>query len=198
MAKTPNSTTSTLDAASGLALMLSVIAFFFSSFAVIQATKARQETPPQTSSGGGGAPTEARPLLGFLDPNRSQQVQPGQFVQSAYEGGGQVEILSAYRGSNPEQVHVRLSVKRLQPRIQGNGDINLLDAKAINTRTNMSYGVANVRTPGNEPILLYRLPLEQATQATLTLAVPAELRRIDLSIPHTDVFRNVPIAQPQG
>jgi hypothetical protein len=197
MTKTPNhNESSTLDVASGLALILSVIAFFFSSFAVIQAV--RRDQPTQSGSGGGGAPAFTLPNLSLLNP-RPTQVQPGQFVLPTYRGGGRVEILSAYRGTaDLNTVHVRLRVERTRDRIDGNGDIDLFDAKAINTRTNMTYPVRNVRTPGNEPISLYQIPNGRAVEATISLDVPSDLQKLDLSLPETDVFRNVPIAQPQG
>jgi hypothetical protein len=197
MTKTPNhNESSTIDVASGLALILSVIAFFFSSFAVIQAV--RREQPAQTSSGGGGAPAFALPNFSFLN-SRPAQVQPGDFVLPTYRGGGKVEILSAYRGSaDLNTVNVRLRVERTRDRIDGNGDINLFDAKAINTRTNITYPVRNVRTPGNEPISLYQIPNGRSVEATVSLDVPSDLQKIDLSLPETDVFRNIPITQPQG
>ncbi len=200
MTKTPNNQPSTIDVASGLALILSVIAFFFSGFAVIQAANFRREqAPSQTGSGGGGFPALSLPSLpAFLDPNRSTRIEPGQFVNAAYRGGGKVEIVSVYRGADVDTVNVRLKLQRVSDRIDGNGDINLFAVKAINTRTNLTYPVRTARTPGNEPISLYQLRPGQSTQATITLNVPSDLQRIDLTVPETDVFRNVPITQPQG
>lgn len=212
MARNTDNRDTALDAASGLALLLSVIAFFFSSYAVIQAMNARRATqptnglPPGGSSapGGGGAPAgviapQNRPALPFL--SAPDRVEPGQFVQPAYRGGGRVEILSAYRVNNSGQsnlVNVRLRVERLRDRIDSNGDIDLAEATAINTRTNMTYPVTAVRTRGNEAISLYTLQPGRSTEATITMRVPEGLQRVDISIPETDVFRNVPISIAQG
>lgn len=192
-----------LDVASGLALILSIIAFFFSSYAVIQTVQNRRPASPTgNSSGGGGNPVAAflnQPLPSFLNaPNR---VEPGHFVQSAYRGAAKVELLSAYRIDNSGQsdlVNLRLRVTRQESQIPGNGDINLADTTVINTRTNQTYPIMQVRTPGNEWISLYRLRQGQSTEATITLQVPPDLGRVDISIPQTEVFRNVPIAAPEG
>jgi hypothetical protein len=203
------------DVASGLALVLSVIAFFFSSYAVIQAVSARRQSegvrPPTSAvpnsfsgTGGGSNPanTDATRRIALTTPPR---VEPGRYVQPTYGGSGRVEILSAQRvGGLPASnlVNVRLRFERAasptggEIPINGGGDIKLDDAIAINTRTNQTFPVVRYQNPGDEPISLYRLRPGEATEATITLRVPERLNRIDLRIPATDIFRNVPIAAP--
>jgi hypothetical protein len=195
----------TTDMASGLALLLSVIAFFFSAYAVIQAVSTRRsvEEPqpnreqPGRQSGGGGSFAQpiSRPLLPQIGPYRFQRVEPGQFTQPAYGGAGEVELLSATRDTaGSDVVNVRLRVVRLSQPLETPGEINLSRTLAVNTRTNGSYPLISSQTPGDQVILLSNLRSGESTEATVSLRLPPEVDRLDIEFPGTRVFRSVPIA----
>lgn len=204
------------DVASGLALLLSTIAFFFSAYAVIQSVAARRAiesgTPSsavprsvtqsnQQAAGGGGVVRNAngvsRPAFPFLSPSRFERVTPGQFVQPLSNGAGEVELLSATRVNNSptsNMVNIQMRIRRLSEQLNTVGEIDLAQTIALNSRTNERYPVLRQRTPGEDAISLYSLRPNQAINASITVRVPIDLARIDLEIPNTRVFRNVPIA----
>ncbi|MBW4537555.1 MAG: hypothetical protein KME43_00260 [Myxacorys chilensis ATA2-1-KO14] len=216
----PRSSGGTLnDIASGLALVLSVFAFFLSGFALLQMANMRRQVEgvrsPTSSAvtnsfagtGGGSTPSNSTQSGSFVErvrqsvPSQAQTIEPGKFVQATLEGNGQVEILSAERTAEPANlVNLRVRFERASrstgspPSAEGGDNILLGDAIALNTRTNRSFPVVDFQTAGDEPISLERLRPGESTEATLAFRVPADLERVDVRIPGTNVFRNVPIS----
>ena len=189
------------DVASGLALLLSVIAFFLSAFAVFQSMTARRSVEgvqPASQSGGGGSFAEpinrpiSRPLLPQIAPYRFERVEPGQFVQPAYDGAGQVELVSVARpDASSDEVTFRVRVRRSSQPLQSPGTINLARTSILNTRTNETFSVTSY---SKDAIYLANLRSGGSTDATVSAQIPVGRDRIDLEIPGTRVFRNVPIS----
>lgn len=201
------------DVASGLALVLSIIAFFLSGFALLQMANVRRQfedvrpptsQAPNSFSGTGGGST---PNNSFIErvrqslPSQAQTIEPGRFVQATFAGNGQVEILSAERTPAPENlVNLRVRFERTvrstgsSTPIEGGDNILLGDAIALNTRTNRTFPVVGYQTSGDEPISLSRLRPGESAETTLTFRIPEDLERVDVRIPGTNAFRNVPIA----
>lgn len=196
-----SSGTPTTDIASGLALLLSVIAFFLSSYAAIQATSTRraiETAPPQNQNNGArsnssSAGPVSRPMLPFIAQNRFQSVEPGRFMQPTQDQAAEVELRSAKRinSAAANLVNVQLQIRRLDRPTNGTGDLDLIKTIALNTRTNEKFRA--VQTSDNQFIQLASLRPNTATTASVTLRVPEDLDRIDLEIPGVRVFRNVPI-----
>ncbi|KAM3099577.1 hypothetical protein ACKFKG_03025 [Phormidesmis sp. 146-35] len=192
------------DVASGLALVLSTLAFFFSSVAVIQGVRARQEVqavlnPPNPQAQ--AAQQRDLTTLGnrLITPAAISRVEPGRFVQSAYGGAGEVELLSVRRadGSGDSNiVNVEMRIHRLRDRVPGVGDIDLAEVKGINSRTNERYPTLDSRSPFGKTFSLYDLRPDQAVNVSVRLRVPESLDRIDLDVPQTNPFRGVPVATP--
>lgn len=194
------------DTATGLALLLSIVSFFFSSVAVVQGVKARREVqamqqainpqPTASPTNSTGQITRSFALPGNLPPI-AQRVDPNRFVEPAYGGAGQVQLLSADRAngtSNPNVVNLKMRVQRLSEQVQGLGDINLAQTVAINSRTNMRYPALDFRTPNGNALSLYSLRPGESVDVMVMLRVPPNLNRIDLQVPETVAFRGVPIA----
>ncbi|NDJ17412.1 hypothetical protein [Myxacorys almedinensis] len=202
------------DVASGLALVLSVFAFFLSGYAVIQTVRyqrqneavrsPRSDAAPFFGIGGGSAPGRdslIEPRQGAPVPARA--IAPGQFAQPVYGEAGQIEILAAERVTNvvpANLVNVRVRVNRaMRPSaaatsIAGGGNLSLGTAIALNTRTNQSFSVVDYQTPGDQPISLSKLRPGESIESTLTFRIPENLERIDIGFPQAVTFRNVPIS----
>jgi hypothetical protein len=202
---TANSTAT--DVASGLALVLSTLAFFFSSVAMIQGVRARQEVQalnpasPQSAAKPNDNPFTAFAALGnrLITPPVISRVEPGRFVQPAYGGAGEVELISVRRadGSGSSNiVNVEMRIHRLRDRVPGVGDINLAEVKGINSRTNIRYPTLDSRSPFGKAFSLYDLRPDQSVNVSVRLQVPEDLGRIDLDVPQTNPFRGVPVSTP--
>ncbi|HTL89925.1 MAG TPA: hypothetical protein VL134_11025, partial [Leptolyngbya sp.] len=84
------------DIASGLALLLSVVAFFLSCYAVIQSNNNRRSTEPAPSPQSNSIEQPvSRPVVPSLA--QFQQVAPGRYLQPTQDKSGEVELLSANR-----------------------------------------------------------------------------------------------------
>ncbi len=205
------------DLLAGLALLLSTIAFLFSAYAAVQSVAARRAVESGTRSSavsrsqtqsneqtiGGGthgnttAESISRPAFPFFAPSRFERVTPGEFVQPFGNGAGEVELLSVTRvnySPNSNVVNIQMRIRRLSNQLNNVGDVDLARAIVLNSRTNERYPVLRQSTPGGDPISLYSLRPNQSIDATITVRVPTDLARIDLEIPDTRVFRNVPIS----
>lgn len=194
------------DTATGLALLLSIVAFFFSSVAVVQAVRTQRNTEallqaanrsaatPVTNSGSQTTRRSAA-LPGNLPPI-AQRIEPDRFVQPIHDGAGQIELLSANRvngASNSNVVNLKMRVQRMRDQMRGLGDINLAQTVAINSRTNQRYSTLDFRTRFGDALSLHNLRPGDSAEATVTLRVPEGLNRIDLQIPGTVLFQGVPI-----
>lgn len=193
------------DVASGLALVLAIVSFFFSSIAVIQATRARREvqavlTPPASQpQSGNGASASSASRNRLVPPLVAQRVEPGQFVQPAYGGAGEVELVSVKRAGaagSSNVVNIEMQVRRLRDRVQGVGDLDLAEVVAINSRTNVRFPTLDFRSPFGNELSLYSLRVGQPVNVSVTVRVPENLNRIDLEVPQTTPFRGVPISSP--
>lgn len=197
------------DIASGLALLLSVIAFFLSCYAAIQASSVRRQiepgqNPPQSSSLKSNLASQnlssqpvSRPVAPFVAQTRFQQVEPGKFLQPTRDQAAEVELLSANRVQRSGQSNlatIQLRIRRLDRPVAGLAEIDLPKTIALNTRTNEKYTAIDTQTPNDQFITLATLRPGATVTASVTLRVPQDLDRIDLDIPNVRVFRNVPIA----
>lgn len=180
------------DVASGLALLLSVIAFFLSCYAAVQVgrrTPAPVRSPGATTNQSSNRPS-SRPVFPFL--SRAEQVKPGLFVQPTQDKSGEVELLSATRASD-KSATIQLRVRRLDRPTSGMSLIDFPKTMALNTRTNERYAVLDYRT-SKEFLTMSELRPGSSVNASVTVRVPQDLDRIDLDIPNVRVFRNVPIS----
>lgn len=190
-ARSQSSSTPVTDIASGLALLLSLIAFFLSCYAAIQV--GRRNSAPQQPPAVNQSLNQpiSRPVVPFL--SKPQQVEPGQFIQPTQDSSGVVELLSATRAPSSKAATIQLRVRRLDRPTSGTSTIDLPNTIALNTRTNERYPTTDYRTPNDQFITLSNLRPGSSLNASVTVRVPKDLNRIDLDIPNVRVFRNVPI-----
>ncbi|MBW4525732.1 MAG: hypothetical protein KME18_11120 [Phormidium tanganyikae FI6-MK23] len=186
------------DIASGLALLLSVIAFFLSCYAAIQASSVRRQVEPvqPASQSNSSNQPESRPVAPFIAQTRFQQVEPGKFLQPTRDQSGEVELLSANRVERSGRLNlarIDLRIRRLDRPVTGLTEIDLPNTIALNTRTNEKYTAVESRTPQERFINMASMRPGATMNASVIVRVPADLDRIDLDIPNVKVFRNVPI-----
>jgi len=193
-----NAGTPMTDIASGLALLLSIIAFFLSCYAAIQASSVRRQLEPvrpATQSNSLNQP-QSRPFAPLIAQNRFQQVKPGLYRQPTEDETGEVELLSARRierSGNLNFARIDLRIRRLDRPVQGLTEIDLPNTIALNSRTNERYTAIESQTPQDRFINLASLKPGSSVNASVIVRVPENLDRIDLDIPNVRVFRNVPI-----
>ncbi len=126
----------------------------------------------------------------------STGIQPGQFVQQAYDNKVKLELLSVKRIQNPKSeekdvVVVQLRVRRIVP--TGKVDSMSLNlAKARNPETSEVY--RTVRGKSTTFTTINSLPDDSWANAYFWLEVPEEIDVIDIIIPETAIIEKVPIS----
>lgn len=132
-------------------------------------------------------------------PNTSIGVQPGQFVQPAFGTKGQVELLSVKRIQDPDTgarnvVNVQMRIRRVEPdRVYGSDAIYIGGTTARNPETSETYKAASFdRSTGS--VSLFSMRPGSSADAYVWLRVPEETNSIDIYVPDTQAFKNVPIA----
>ncbi len=183
------------DMASGLALLLSVIAFFLSCYAAIQASNVRRQVEPVRPSPQSNSLNQpvSRPFAPFLAQSRFDRVEPGRFLQPTRDQSGEVELLSANRVGQANLATIQLRIRRLDRPATGLTEIDLPNTIALNSRTNEKYTATQTKTPNDQFITMASLRPGATVNASVTVRVPQDLDRIDLDIPNVKVFRNVPL-----
>lgn len=180
--------------------------------ASVQKSLATSEQPQVSSS----------PSIPVTEPSQqaNPEIQPGQFVQYAFKDGAQVEILSVKRIQNPESktrdiVNINMRFRRLKEGRRHN-IISLDQTKARNPETNETYeSYHNIiraaererarkedRKPDHSKIdrssgsILMTLVKQGASvDGYVWMSIPEGIKTIDLIVPETAMFLNVPISE---
>jgi hypothetical protein len=145
-------------------------------------------------------PTELEPKPSDVTiSNNNVAIQPGQFVQFAFKDNAKVEILSFQRIQNPETQ--KRDVVNLQMRVRLVGEcevtncnnyISLNDTKARNPDTSETYdAVGRKRSTGY--VNLYQLKPGSSVDAYVWMKIPEGVSTVDIFVPNTAAFKNVPI-----
>ncbi|QIR35476.1 hypothetical protein HCG51_01060 [Tolypothrix sp. PCC 7910] len=126
-------------------------------------------------------------------------IQPGQFVQPAFGNKAEVEILSAKRIKDPETanrdvVNLQMRIRRQATDGVGGGDIiSVASTTARNPDTSETYkGISANRSTGS--VSLAQLRPKASADAYVWIRVPDGVKNVDLFVPDTAAFKNVPIA----
>lgn len=169
--------------------------------------------PPQVSNSSSVPVTEP-------SQQASPEIQPGQFVQYAFKDAAQVEILSVKRIQNPESetrdiVNIKMRFRRLKEG-RGHNIISLDQTKARNPETNETYESYNniisdaererAKKEGRKTdhsksdrssgtILMTLVKLGASVDGYVWMSIPEGIKTIDLIVPETAMFLNVPISE---
>lgn len=132
-------------------------------------------------------------------PSSNTPIQPGQYLQPAFGTKAKVELLSVKRIQDPELrtrdvVNVQMRVRRIEPeKVYGGDVINIGATTARNPETSETYKVASFdRSTGSVSLFLMRAG--SSADAYVWLRVPEGVNTIDIYVPDTQAFKNVPIS----
>ncbi|MDZ8050072.1 MAG: hypothetical protein RMX68_031195 [Aulosira sp. ZfuVER01] len=126
-------------------------------------------------------------------------IQPGQFVQPAFGNKAEVELLSAKRIKDPQTgnrdvVNVQMRIRRQATDGVGGGDIiSVSSTTARNPETSETYkAIALNRSTGS--VSLAQLRPKASADAYVWIRVPDGVKNLDIFVPDTAAFKNVPIS----
>jgi hypothetical protein len=129
----------------------------------------------------------------------SSEIKPGQFVQLAFGNEAQVELLSLKRIQNPDSgerdvVNVQMRIRRLAPDdVYGDNSINVAATRARNPETSQTYEALGFdRSTG--PVSLSSMRKGASADGYVWMKIPEGVNTVDLFIPDTKAFTNVPIS----
>jgi hypothetical protein len=195
---------------SSIAIVLSLLASLFSGFTAYKVFSLEQEIgtlsnsilnqkTAQTDSTQAGTTENIPSQNASSTPTKTTGIQPGQFVQLAFKDKAQIELLKIKRIKDPETstndvVNVQFRVRRLARDRESLGMIGSYNVAARNPDTSETYKSLGVdRSSGS--IVLSSVKSGASVDAYVWLKVPDGVNTIDLYIPETQVFKNVPIAE---
>jgi hypothetical protein len=200
---------------SGVAVLLSTLACLLGGFALYQASDLKKEigtlsqsvtnsktaptsTTPERTSAQSAVPT---PNTSPITANNNTGIQPGQFVQFSFGNKAQVELLVVKRIKNPatgnrDAVNVQFRARRLasdEERI-GSDKFSLYTDKttARNPGTSEAYQPVDFQK-STGLIGLWQIKKGSSVDAYVWLKIPEGVDTIDIYVPETQVFKNVPI-----
>ena len=139
--------------------------------------------------------TDETNLNSIQNQTSSESIEPGQFVSIGYDNQLKIELLSAKRIENPKTgkrdvVNVNLRVKRQVA--DGKGFLSLGRTKGRNPETSEDY--RTVSNKSTSITRIRRLPENAWANGYFWLKVPEDVNTVDIVIPQTAIFKQVPIS----
>ncbi|NJM70947.1 MAG: hypothetical protein HC862_12365 [Scytonema sp. RU_4_4] len=126
-------------------------------------------------------------------------IKPGQFVQPSFGKKAEVELLSVKRIKDPETgnrdvVNVQMRIRRLATDgIDSTESVRIYNTTARNPDTSETYkGVDVKRSTGS--VNLFDLRPKASADAYVWLRIPEGVNSIDIFLPDTAAFKNVPVS----
>ncbi|MBW4683149.1 MAG: hypothetical protein KME19_24150 [Microcoleus vaginatus WJT46-NPBG5] len=152
-------------------------------------TPAAQSTTAATPS---PSPTAVAPQAGA-------EMKPGEFVQQAYGSKGEVELLSVKRIQDPETgnrdvVNVQMRIRRNADQVAAMDIIGVGETAARNPQTTESYKAIDMVDHSTGSVSLSQLRPNASADAYVWLRVPETVKSLDIFVPETAAFKNVPIS----
>lgn len=198
---------------SGTAVFLSTVALICGGYAAYEVftlrqtlnntvntrTEANTATTPISSEK--TIPPEPKPSPETTTPAtaNSPTLQPGQFVQPAFGNKAEVELLSVKRIKDPETgnrdvINVQMRIRRrATDGVDGGDIISVSNTTARNPDTSETYkGISVNRSTGS--VALPQLRPNASADAYVWIRVPDGVSTLDIFVPDTAAFQNVPIA----
>lgn len=128
-------------------------------------------------------------------PVNNAAIARGKFVQSAFKNKGQIELLKVNRvKGQPDVVNVQVRVRLLRPQAAVDSDaIYMGGATARNPETSETYQAVNGESTGSVSLYSMRLENQSSADAYVWLQIPREVSNVDIYLPNTQAFANVPI-----
>jgi hypothetical protein len=193
---------------SGVAVLLSTLALGCSGYVAYEVFMLRQ-TLNTISTASNTIPTQVPSPTATTSPQATvspspasattSAINPGQFVQPAFGKKAEVELLSAKRIKDPETgnrdvVNLQMRIRRLATDgVVGSDIISVASTTARNPDTSVTYkGVALNRSTGS--VSLFQVRPQASADAYIWLRVPDGINNLDIFVPDTAAFKNVPIS----
>ena len=198
---------------SGVAVLLSTLALVCSGYTAYQVFTLQQTLNstktatnilpiPIPSATPTETPTEAiapSPVTTPATTATASTFTPGQFVQPAFGNKAKVELLSLKRIKDPgtgnrDVVNLRMRVRRVATDgVVGSDIISIGSTTARNPDTSETYkAVALDRSTGT--VSLFQVRANSSADAYVWLRVPEGVNNLDIFVPDTAAFQNVPIS----
>ncbi|KJH72016.1 hypothetical protein UH38_09335 [Aliterella atlantica CENA595] len=129
-------------------------------------------------------------------PATNAAIQPGQFVQPVFGTKGRIELLRVNRvEGQPDIVNVQMRVRVLRPQVTTYSDsIYLEGTTARNLQTTATYKAVSGESTGSVSLFSMKTQNQTSADAYVWLQIPKEVSNVDIYIPNTQAFQNVPIA----
>lgn len=191
---------------SGISVVLSILAFILSGFTAYQVLTLRQTL--DTSSNNQIAPSSANQPANNATTSQgaaptptvsgdTSSVQPGQFVQPAFRNKGQVELLKVNRiPGERDVVNIQTRIRVLRPeKAVGSDAIYMGGTTARNPSTSETYEAVNGESTGSVSLFTRgRVNKQTSADAYVWLQIPEGVNMVDIYVPDTEAFKNVPIS----
>ena len=110
-----------------------------------------------------------------------------------------MQLLSVKRIKDPQTgkqnvVNVQMRIRRLEDKLQGKNTISVGETTARNPLTNEIYKAVNSRQNSTSPVSLNNLRQGASIDAYISLKVPENVKTLEIFIPETSAFTEVPIS----
>jgi hypothetical protein len=207
---------------SGVAVLLSSIALLFSGFTAYQVFNLQQtiaqtnnvksqtanlsgrvdtQQPENATIAPSTSPTSSAPSTPSTSVSPSAPtaaIAPGQYVQKALGTKAEVELLKVKRIKDPEAgtydvVNIQMRLRRLAPKDISMSVIYVGETTARNPDTNETYEAVDSSERSTGAITLSSLRPQASVDAYVWLRVPEGATNLDIFIPETAAFQNIPI-----
>jgi hypothetical protein len=196
---------------SGITALFSILALLISGFTAYKVFTLDQELDAFRSASAQAPPasaptTSATPASGYspappASSSTATAIQPGQMIQPALRNGAKVELLFVRRikdpaTGTPDVVNVQFRVRRIAPKNVSLEGITSYKVKAINPETNEVYKVVSGSSASADSGYLGINLIERgaSVDAHTWLSVPEGVSTVDIYVPETQTFKNVPIS----
>ncbi len=194
---------------SGVAVLLSTLALGCSGYVAYEVFTLRETLNATNTVVSSSIPTQVPSPTATTSPQATASpspasatisaISPGQFVQPAFGKKAEVELLSAKRIKDPETgnrdvVNLQMRIRRLATDgVVGSDIISVASTTARNPDTSVTYkGVALNRSTGS--VSLFQVRPQASADAYIWLRVPDGINKLDIFVPDTAAFKNVPIS----
>ncbi len=132
-------------------------------------------------------------------PPTSAAIQPGEFVQQAFGNKAQVELLSLQRVPDPltgnrDVVNVQVRIRRLADDLGDATSLNIGNTTARNPQTTETFKPVDPAAHSTGTISLSNIRNNASVDAYVWLRVPVGVKTLNIYVPQTGAFNNVPIS----
>jgi len=125
-------------------------------------------------------------------------IKPGDFVENAFGKKAKVELISVKRIQDPETgnrdvVNVQMRIRRVAEDVAGGDIIGVGNSTARNPLTTETFNAVDVVKRSTGSVSLSQIRSGASADAYVWLRVPESVTVLDIYVPETAAFKNVPV-----